>query len=85
MNRANSKLTFLLLVLITLTLTACGSSSSTSSSGGGGGGGGGGGSSDTMPPTVTAVDPPDGAIGVQVTDQLVATFSEQLNSGTVIG
>ncbi|MFL6714021.1 MAG: Ig-like domain-containing protein, partial [Sulfurifustis sp.] len=83
MHRTNSKLSFLLLVLITLTLTACGSSSSTSSSGGGGGGGGGGGSSDTKPPTVTAVDPPDGAVGVATDKPIVATFSEQISNSTV--
>jgi len=48
-----------------------------------GGGGSGSGTPDTTPPTVTAVDPPDNAVGVQLTDPIIVTFSETIDPASV--
>ena len=47
------------------------------------GGSGGGGIVDNTPPTVATTDPPSNAVGVQLDDPIVATFSEPLNPGSV--
>jgi hypothetical protein len=40
---------------------------------------------DTTPPTVTAVSPPAGAVGVDVATSVTATFSEPMNAATLDG
>jgi hypothetical protein len=39
--------------------------------------------SDTTPPTVTSVNPPDGAVGVLVDASVTATFSKDMNPDTI--
>jgi len=47
------------------------------------GGGGGGGLVDNTPPTVVTTDPPSNAVGVQLNDPIIATFSEPLDPASV--
>ena len=42
-----------------------------------------GGSADNTPPTVTAISPPDGSVGVCLTRSVSATFSEPMDPATV--
>lgn len=70
MDRSNS-CALLPITLIAAALTGCG------------GGGGGGGPVDTTPPTITATDPPPDAVGVQVDDPVVVTFSEPIAPASV--
>ena len=42
-----------------------------------------GGSADNTPPTVTAISPPDGSVGVCLTRSVSATFSEPMDAATV--
>lgn len=51
--------------------------------GGTGGSGGGAGGSGAGSFSVTVTDPPDGAVGVQLTDPIGAAFSDSVNTGTV--
>ncbi|HEX9811054.1 MAG TPA: Ig-like domain-containing protein [Burkholderiales bacterium] len=46
-------------------------------------GGAGGGVFDNTPPTVATTDPPSNAVGVQLNDPIIATFSEPLDPGSV--
>lgn len=48
-----------------------------------GGGGGGGGPVDNTPPTVVTTDPPSNAVGVQLNDPIIATFSESIAPASV--
>ena len=41
--------------------------------------------SDTVPPSVAATTPADGAIGIPVNSKVTATFSEAMNAGTITG
>ena len=70
MSRSDSHIPLLIISIAVLT-AACG------------GGSGGGAVVDITPPTVIATDPPDNAVGVQVSDPIIATFSESILPASV--
>jgi Bacterial Ig-like domain len=73
MQLSRSQISLLLALTITAALMACGGGSS------------GGGGNDITPPAVVATDPPNGAVGVQLDDPIVATFSETIEPASVAG
>jgi Bacterial Ig-like domain len=72
MQLSGSQISLLLTLTVTAVLTACGGGSS-------------GGGNDITPPAVVATDPPNGAVGVQLDDPIVVTFSETINPSSVTG